>query len=90
MIIETLPALILSNFAIRGLEEAFLLCIPETGDSIPVANAARRMGLRNSLNGEAGLELAHALAIRLETSGRVKRWQDESGWICVTRMKGTP
>ena len=86
--IETLPSRIFSNIAIAGLEEAFLLCIPETGDSIPVANAARRMGLRDSLFGEAGLELAHALAFRLEKSGRVKRWTDESGWICVTRRKG--
>ena len=74
-----------TDIAIACLEEAFLLCIPETGDQIPVPVAARKMGLRDSFVGEEGLELAHALARRLEKDQRVERWKDESGWICVTR-----
>lgn len=74
-----------SDIAIACLEEAFLLCIPDTGDQIPVAVAAKRMGLRDGFFGEMGLNLAHMIAWRLEKSGRVKKLKDESGWICVTR-----
>ena len=62
----TQPVHRFSEIAIACLEEAFLLCIPETGDQIQVAVAARRMGLRDSFVGEVGLELAHAVARRLE------------------------
>ena len=76
-----------AEIALACLEDAFLLCIPESGNHIQVAEVAKRMGLRDSLVGETGLELAHAIARRLEGAERVERWTDGSGRVCVTRLE---
>ena len=65
------PSRRVSKAALACLEEAFLLCIPEPGDTIQVVSTAKIMGLEEELGPHYGQACAHALVDRLVQSGYV-------------------
>lgn len=77
----------IADAALACLEEAFLLCVPEPGDQICVVDVAKRMRLEDNLGVNPGQACAHAISVRLQSSGRISpATRDSSGKYRVTRL----
>ena len=76
----------LTEAALSCLEESFLLCIPNPGDSKQVVGISQQMGLRKALGNHDGLELGHIIARRLRETGRIKAEPDVSNRARYSRV----